>query len=184
MNSSVRATKSVSQLSSIIATSVPPACDGDDDEPLRRGAAAALLGLGDALLAEDLHRLVHVAAGLFERRLAIHHARAGAGAELADVFRGNLPSVSFLHVHPVAVLVRPPRTALGGHGAAAASSSGVRPGSGARLARRRRGRLACRIALGFSRAAMASGFGRRLRAPVRRRRRSASGSPSLPPSVL
>ena len=38
------------------------------------------------LLAEDLDGLLHVAAGLFERLLAIHHAGAGAGRSSATSF--------------------------------------------------------------------------------------------------
>jgi len=57
------------------------------DDAFRRRAASALLGLGDSLRAKVLDRLVHVAAGLLERLLALHHAGARAGAKLGDVLR-------------------------------------------------------------------------------------------------
>src|SRR5436853_554470 len=47
------------------------------------------LGLGDSLLPEGLRGLVHLAAGLFQGPLAVHHAGAGARPELAYVLRGN-----------------------------------------------------------------------------------------------
>jgi len=54
-------------------------------DALRGGAARALLGLGDPFLAKDLGRLVHVAGGLFQGPLAVHHASAGPLPELAYV---------------------------------------------------------------------------------------------------
>ena len=56
------------------------------DRALCRGAAGALGGLRQAALAEDGDRLLHVAVGLGEGRLALHHARAGLVAQLLDLF--------------------------------------------------------------------------------------------------
>ena len=52
------------------------------DDPFLGGAAGALGGRGHALLAQDLDRLVEVAAGLGQRRLAVHHPGSGLVAEL------------------------------------------------------------------------------------------------------
>ena len=54
------------------------------DHALRRGAAGALGRLRQAALAEQGDRLVHVAVRLGQRRLALHHARAGLVAKLLD----------------------------------------------------------------------------------------------------
>ena len=60
------------------------------DRALGRRAAAALGGGRLALDAEDLDGLVHVAAGLDEGALGVHHRRAGALAERLDVGGGDL----------------------------------------------------------------------------------------------
>ena len=80
-NASLRATKSVSELTSTSAACLASA--GDADQTFRRDAAGLLGGLGEALGAQPIDRGLHVALGLVERRLAIHHARAGL---LAQVF--------------------------------------------------------------------------------------------------
>jgi hypothetical protein len=51
------------------------------DHAVFRHASCPLGGLGEALLAENLDRLLDIAARLVERRLAIHHSRAGLVAE-------------------------------------------------------------------------------------------------------
>ena len=55
------------------------------DDALGGHAAGLLLGGSDALLAEPLHRLVHVAVGLGQRLLALHHANAGRLAQLLNL---------------------------------------------------------------------------------------------------
>src|ERR1700760_2169906 len=57
---------------------------------LGRDALAEILDLLALLQAQDLDGLVHIAAGLGERFLAVHHACARALAQRLDVFRGNL----------------------------------------------------------------------------------------------
>src|SRR5437764_1801274 len=66
-----------------------PRVDVALDDPLRGGAAGALLGARLALDAEDLDRLLEVAARLLQRALAVHHPRAGAVAQSLDVGRGG-----------------------------------------------------------------------------------------------
>jgi hypothetical protein len=51
------------------------------DHAVLRDASGALRGLGEALLAQEVDRLVEIAARFLERRLAIHHARAGLVAK-------------------------------------------------------------------------------------------------------
>ena len=53
-NSSLRATKSVSQLSSIMAADAPPSSSSMPMRPCEAVAAGTLLGLGDALRAQEL----------------------------------------------------------------------------------------------------------------------------------
>ena len=57
----------------------------DADQAFGRSAAGLLVGLGNALLAQPVDRGLHVAVGLGERRLAVHHARAGQLAEFLDL---------------------------------------------------------------------------------------------------
>ena len=59
--------------------------DVGGDRALRRRAPAPLRGGGLALHAKDLDGLVHVAGGLDERALGVHHRGAGALAERLDV---------------------------------------------------------------------------------------------------
>src|SRR3954469_4743630 len=59
------------------------------DDALRGRARPALRGLRLALHAQDLDRLVDVAAGLDQRVLAVHHPRAGVVAELLHVLGRN-----------------------------------------------------------------------------------------------
>ena len=59
------------------------------DHAVLGGAARTLGGGGKALLAKQIDSLVHVAAGLGQRRLAIHHARAGLLAQLLHLISGN-----------------------------------------------------------------------------------------------
>jgi hypothetical protein len=71
-----------------------------DDMPIRPfgGDAAGLLGgLRQALLAQPVDRGLHVAVGLAERGLAIHHARAGLLAQVlhhrgGDICHCRIPS--------------------------------------------------------------------------------------------
>ncbi len=58
--------------------------DGDADQAFGGDAAGLLRGLGQALLAQPVDRGIEIAAAFVERRLAIHHARAGLVAELLD----------------------------------------------------------------------------------------------------
>ena len=57
------------------------------DEALAGVAAGLLRRGGEALLAQLRDGLVHVAAGLLERALAVHHAGAGPLAQLLDGIR-------------------------------------------------------------------------------------------------
>jgi len=57
---------------------------GDADQPLGGDAAALLGGGGQALLAQPVDGRVHVAVGLDERLLAVHHAGAARVAQFAD----------------------------------------------------------------------------------------------------
>jgi hypothetical protein len=57
----------------------------DADEAFGSGAARLLVGLGDALLAQPVDRFLHVAVGLGQGCLAVHHARAGQFAEFFDL---------------------------------------------------------------------------------------------------
>ena len=81
-NRSLRATKSVSELTSTTTPLVP--LTRNADQAFGGDAAGLLGGLGQALLAQPVDRGLHVAVGLAERRLAIHHARAGLLAQLLD----------------------------------------------------------------------------------------------------
>ena len=79
-NFSLRATKSVSELTSTSAASLASAA-----RPIRPSAAtrpAFLAALAEALGPQPVDRGLHVAVGLVERRLAIHHARAGLVAQV------------------------------------------------------------------------------------------------------
>ncbi len=56
--------------------------DGDADKAFGGHAAGLLGGLGDAFLAQPIDGGFHVAAGLVQRLLAVHHARAGLVAQV------------------------------------------------------------------------------------------------------
>src|SRR5262245_51156186 len=62
---------------------------GEPDQPFRGDATGFLGGLGEALGSEPIDRGLHVAAGLAERGLAIHHACAGLVAQVLHHGRGN-----------------------------------------------------------------------------------------------
>ena len=64
------------------------------DDAVLGGAARALGGRGEALLAQELDGLVHVAAGFGQRGLAVHHPRAGLVAQLLHLFAVIAISVS------------------------------------------------------------------------------------------
>ena len=98
LNRSLRATKSVSELTS---TTTPfRASHGEADETFGGDAAGLLGGLREALLAQQIDGLLHVAAGLLQRRLAIHHARAGAFAQLLDHLRVDFGHIGILLFRP------------------------------------------------------------------------------------
>src|SRR5581483_4129346 len=59
------------------------------DESFGGHAASLLRRLGQALLAQPVDRGLHVTAALTERRLAVHHARAGLVAQVLDHGCGN-----------------------------------------------------------------------------------------------
>src|SRR3954470_16765707 len=80
------------------------------DRALARLLADALLGLGDALGAEILDRLLHVAMVLLERSLRFHHTRAGALAQSLNILGREL---LFCHCH-VSYLVKTPPEFSGG----------------------------------------------------------------------
>ena len=87
-NRSLRATKSVSELTSTTTPFVP--FTRDADQAFGGDAAGLLGGLRQALLAQPVDRRLHVAVGLAERGLAIHHARAGRVAQLFDHLCGDV----------------------------------------------------------------------------------------------
>jgi hypothetical protein len=63
------------------------------NEALGRHAVGLLGGLRETLLAQPIDGLLDVAAGLVERRLAVHHARAGLVAELLHQGCGDIGHV-------------------------------------------------------------------------------------------
>ena len=87
-NRSLRATKSVSELTSTTTPLVP--CTLHADQAFGRDAAGFLGGLRQALLAQPILRRLHVAVGLGERALAIHHAGAGQLAQFLDHLGGDI----------------------------------------------------------------------------------------------
>ena len=72
------------------------ALDGDADEPFGGGAAGLLGGGGEALGAQPVDRGLHLALGLGQRLLAVHHAGAGALAQFLDRSSGDLGHLYFL----------------------------------------------------------------------------------------
>ena len=93
-NRSLRATKSVSELTSTRTPLVPATLSAD--QALGGDAAGFLGGLREALLAQPVDRGLHLAVGLGQRRLAIHHAGAGRLAQLLDHPRGDIRHEFFL----------------------------------------------------------------------------------------
>src|SRR5262249_61645612 len=78
------------------------------DQPLGRGAAGLLGRGGEPALAEQRQRRVHVAAGLGEGPLALHHPRAGRVAELLHLISRDCHSRHCLSLQQVPLLsVRP-----------------------------------------------------------------------------
>ena len=77
LKSGVRATKSVSQLTSTMRADPAAGVDVALDEPLLGRAVRLLLRDAEAALAQDLDGLLLVAAGFDERALAVHDAGAG-----------------------------------------------------------------------------------------------------------
>src|SRR5262249_40210700 len=66
------------------------ALDREPDQSLGSDAAALLGRLGETLLAQEIDRLLHVAAGLLQRRLAVHHSRARALTQLFHHLRADI----------------------------------------------------------------------------------------------
>ena len=62
--------------------------DVGSDQPLAGVAPGALLDRRHAFLAQQLDRLLHVAVGLGQRLLAIHHPQAGGGPEVLHHLSG------------------------------------------------------------------------------------------------
>ena len=81
---SVRATKSVSQLTSTSTAALGR--DAGDDEPLGGRPVRPCAPRPPAPLAEDLLGLLEVAVGFHERLLAVHHPDAGLGAQIGHRF--------------------------------------------------------------------------------------------------
>src|SRR5881296_3664361 len=144
--------------------------DIGSDPPLRRLAPGALFGLRRALLAQIVDGLLQVAAGLLQSGFAVHHARAGLGAQLGHQFCGNLFHGRHASFHS---LIKTPPSRREARGRRSVYSSCVScyafspvptgsAGGGSSV---------------FIRAAIASGFGRRLRR-AGRFLRSPSTSPS------
>ena len=99
------------------------------DQTFGRGAARFLGGGGKPLGAQPIHRRIHVAAGLGQRLLAIHHARA---ALLAQVLHRGCRNLGH---NPILVNIRSPRAC---RRAGFAKQNGLRQ---AQPQRRRRGHL-------------------------------------------
>ena len=87
--SSVRATKSDSQLSSTSTPILPPMWMYEPIRPSLVERPDFLRGLREPALAQDGRGLLDVAVGLLQRGLALHHAGAGAVAERLDQGCGN-----------------------------------------------------------------------------------------------
>src|SRR6202022_2664979 len=77
-NCSLRATKSVSELTSTTTPLMPAA------QAPRRDTAGFFRGFRQALFAQPIDRRLHVAFVLGERLLAVHHADAGRFAQVLD----------------------------------------------------------------------------------------------------
>ena len=98
-NCSFLATKSVSQLSSIIAPSAAAT------RPLLAVRSAPRSLPWSALDAQELDGLVEVAVGLLQRLLGVHHPGAGGVAELLDVRGGEVGHASLSRSLSVGVVV-------------------------------------------------------------------------------
>ncbi len=83
----MRATKSVSELTSTAAPDVT--FEMTPIRPCARDAIGLLGSLGQALLAQEVDRGLHVAVGFLQCLLAIHHAGAGLVAQLLNGCGGN-----------------------------------------------------------------------------------------------
>ncbi len=79
-NLSLRATKSVSELTSTKAHGI--AIDGKSDQPFGGDPSRFLRRLGEALGSQPIDGGIHVAVGGGKRRLAVHHAYAGLLAQV------------------------------------------------------------------------------------------------------
>ena len=78
---------------------------GDADQPLGGDPVCLLRGLGQPFRAEPIDRGFHLAIGLRQRRLAIHHASAGLVAEALDHAGRNLSHMLPLKVCAEAALL-------------------------------------------------------------------------------
>jgi hypothetical protein len=87
--SSFLATKSVSQLISTIAPTLPSSRHMYGDDPFRRDSTRCLAGLGTQLDAQNLLGLADIASGLGQCALALHHRRVGSLAQLFHHACGN-----------------------------------------------------------------------------------------------
>ena len=87
-NLSLRATKSVSLLTSTAAPTLPAVCIAD--QAFGSDAAGLLGGRGEALLAQPVDGLLDIAGDFGQRALAIHHAGAGLLAQVLDQGGGDL----------------------------------------------------------------------------------------------
>jgi hypothetical protein len=85
-------TKSVSQLTSTRAPVVP--LDEAGNHAFGGHAAGGLASLGAQLDAQQLFGALHVAFGLGQGLLALHHGGVGLGAQFGDHACGDLPFVS------------------------------------------------------------------------------------------
>src|SRR5439155_9391591 len=132
------------------------------DEALGRLAPRALIGLGRALRAEHVDGLLQVAGGLLQGLLAVHHAGAGPGAQRRHELRRNL--FHDRHASSSSRKRRPRAVGLGGRRLVVHRDACVRraqpSASPPPLDSAGAGAGASSV---LSRAAIASGFGRRLR---------------------
>jgi hypothetical protein len=73
------------------------------DEAIGRDAAGLLGSLGETSLAQQIDGLFHRAAGFLQRRLAVHHGRTRAFAQLLDHLRRDIGHTqdSFVLCQPV-----------------------------------------------------------------------------------
>jgi hypothetical protein len=100
--SSFLATKSVSQLISIIAPIVPSSDKWMATTPFRGNPTGSLAGFGTKLDAQNFFGLAEIASGLGQSPLAFHHRRVGSFAQLFHHACGN-----FRHFHSPLAATRP-----------------------------------------------------------------------------